>query len=65
MLQTLNENQLYAKFRKCEFFKDKIRYLGHIISEQGLAVDPEKIKAIRECPVPTDVSTVISFMVIS
>ena len=62
MLQTLKENQLYAKFSKCEFYKDKIQYLGHIISEKGLAVDPEKIKAIKEWPVPTDVSAVRSFM---
>ena len=60
VFQTLKKNQLYAKFSKCEFYKDKIQYLGHIISEQGLAVDPEKIKAIREWPVPTDVSTVRS-----
>ena len=62
VLQTLKENQLYAKFSKCEFYKDKIQYLGHIISEQGLAVDPDKIKAIKEWPVPTDVSAVRSFM---
>ena len=36
--------------------------MGHIISEQGLAVDPEKIQAIKEWPVPTDVSAVRSFM---
>ena len=47
VLQTLKENQLYAKFSKCEFYKDKIQYLGNIISEQGLAVDLEKIKAIK------------------
>ena len=61
-METLKENQLYAKFNKCEFYKDKIQYLGRIISEQGLAVDPEKIKAIKEWPVPTDVSAVRSFM---
>ena len=47
VLQTLKENQLYAKFSKCEFYKDKIQYLGHIIFEQGLAIDPKKIKAIK------------------
>ena len=61
-MQTLKENQLYAKFSKCEFYNDKIQYLGNIISEQGLAVDPEKIKAIKEWLVTTDVSTVRSFM---
>ena len=62
MLQTLKENQLYAKFSKCEFYKDKIQYLGHIISEKGLAIDPEKIKAIIEWSMPTDVLAIISFM---
>ena len=62
VLQTLKENQLYAKFSKCEFYKDKIQYLGHIISEQGLAIDPQNIKAIREWSVPNDVSAVRSFM---
>ena len=62
VLQTLKENQLYDKFSKCEFYKDKIQYLGHIISEQGLAVDSEKIKTIKEWPVPADVSAVRSFM---
>ena len=62
VLRTLKENQLYAKFSKCEFYKDKIQYLGHIISKQGLDVDPETIKATREWPVPTDVSVVRSFM---
>ena len=46
VLQTLKENQLYAKFRKCEICKDKIQYLGHIILEQRLLVDPEKINSI-------------------
>lgn len=58
----MKENQLYAKFSKCEFYKDKIKYLGHIIFEQGLVVDPEKIKAIKEWLVPTNVSVVRSFM---
>ena len=62
MLQNLKENHLYEKFSKCEFYKDKIQYLGHIILEQGLVVDPEKIKSIREWSVPTDVSSVRSFM---
>ena len=32
---------MYAKFSKCEFFKDKIQYLGHVISKEGISIDPD------------------------
>ena len=44
VLQELREHQLYAKFNKCDFFKDKIQYLGHVITKEGISVDPKKIK---------------------
>eukprot|EP00253_Pinus_taeda_P006262 PITA_06262 len=62
VLQTLREHQLYAKFSKCDFFKSEIQYLGHVITKDGIVVDPEKIKAIMEWPVPKDVADVRSFM---
>eukprot|EP00253_Pinus_taeda_P011652 PITA_11652 len=62
VLQTLREHQLYAKFSKCDFFKEEIQYLGHVITKEGIAVDPEKIKAIMDWPVPKDVTDVRSFM---
>eukprot|EP00253_Pinus_taeda_P002305 PITA_02305 len=62
VLQTLREHQLYAKFSKCDFFKEEIQYLGHVITKDGIAVDPEKIKAIMEWPVPKDVADIRSFM---
>eukprot|EP00253_Pinus_taeda_P026609 PITA_26609 len=62
VLQTLREHQLYAKFSKCDFLKVEIQYLGHIITKDGIAVDPKKIKAIMEWPVPKDVADVRSFM---
>ena len=40
VLQTLWEHQLYAKFEKCEFLKNEIQYLGDVISENEIAVDP-------------------------
>ena len=51
-----------AKFSKCEFYKDKIQYLGHMISKEGISVDLDKIKAIIDCNVPKDVTDVRSFM---
>jgi hypothetical protein len=40
VLQVLREHQMYAKFSKCDFFQKEIQYLGHIISAEGVAVDP-------------------------
>jgi hypothetical protein len=58
----LIENQLYAKFSKCDFFKREIQYMGHVISVEGFAVDPAKIKAIMDWPAPRNVKKVRSFM---
>jgi hypothetical protein len=62
VLQVMREHQLYANLSKCYFYQKKIHYLGHIISEQGIAVDPEKFEAIREWPTPRYVSDVRYFM---
>jgi hypothetical protein len=55
MLQTLQEHHIYAKFIKYNFYQENIQYLGHIISEDGMAVNPKKIKAIVEFPKATNV----------
>jgi hypothetical protein len=52
VLQVLRENQLYAKLRKCSFDQKKIHYLGHIILEDGIAMDLENIEAIKEWSAP-------------
>jgi hypothetical protein len=62
VLQVIREHQLYAKFSKCEFFQKQVLYLGHVISEDGVAVDPKKIRSIMEWPTPKDVSDIRSFM---
>ena len=53
---------MYAKLSRCDFYKDRIQYLGHIISEEGISVDPEKIEAIMNWPTPINVIDVRSFM---
>lgn len=50
--QRLREHKLYGKLSKCTFFQKKIHYLGHIIFEDEVFVDLEKIKAIIAWPVP-------------
>jgi hypothetical protein len=58
----LREHQLYAKLSKCSFYQEWIHYLGHIISKDGIAVDLEKIEAIREWSVTRNIIEVRSFM---
>lgn len=62
VLQTLRENQLFTKFSKCDFFKDQIQYLGHVIPFDDIDFDPEKIKTIMNWLVPTNVADIHSFM---
>jgi hypothetical protein len=62
VLQKLRDNQLYAKFSKCEFWIDKVPFIGHIISNGGIAVDPAKVKEIMEWSVPTTVTEIRSFL---
>jgi hypothetical protein len=62
VLQVLREHKLYAKLSKCIFYQKKIHYLGHIISTDGIEVDPEKIEAIRGWSTPKNVTEVRSFM---
>ena len=61
-LQLLREHQLYAKLSKCDFYRDRIQYLGHIISKEGISVDPENIEAIMNCLTPRNVTDVRYFM---
>jgi hypothetical protein len=60
--QVLREHHLYAKFSKCDFFQKQVHYLGHVISKEGVADDPSKIKSIMYWPNPKDVSDIKSFM---
>ncbi|MBE2321103.1 RNA-directed DNA polymerase [Solirubrobacter sp. CPCC 204708] len=46
VLQFLRDHQLYAKKEKCEFWLKEVKFLGHVIFEQGIAVDPSKVEAV-------------------
>ena len=48
VLQVLREKELYAKFSKCEFWLREVTFLGHVVSAEGIKVDPRKIEAILE-----------------
>ena len=62
VLQILRERQLYTKFSKCQFWLDKVAFLCHVISAEGISVDPQKIEAIVNWKPPTNVSEVRSFL---
>nr|GFD49384.1 putative reverse transcriptase domain-containing protein [Tanacetum cinerariifolium] len=47
ILKLLKEEELYAKFSKCEFWLSKVKFLGHVIDSKGIHVDPAKIKATK------------------
>ena len=62
VLQRLREHQLYAKFSKCEFWIDEVPFLGHVISQGGIAVDPSKVKDVLKWETPQTVKEVRSFL---
>jgi hypothetical protein len=62
VLQKLRENQLYAKLSKCEFWLKEVLFLGHIISEGGILVDPSKVKDVLSWNTPQNVSDIQSFL---
>ena len=62
VLQTLRDHQLFAKFSKCEFWLRSVAFLGHIISGDGIKVDPQKIDAVRNWPRPVSPSDIRSFL---
>jgi len=62
VLQTLKQEQLHAKQSKCDFWLDRIAFLGHMISEEGISVDPSKIQAVKDWPIPRTVTEIKSFI---
>ena len=64
-LKLLRKHKLYARFRNDDFYEDRIHYLGHIISDKGIFVDPEKIEAIMSWSAPRKLKDVISFVVLA
>jgi hypothetical protein len=62
VLQLLAQDQWQVKFFKCSFAQRQIDYLGHVISEQGVATDPRKFAGIEEWPTPTTVKELRSFL---
>ena len=62
VLEKLREHQLYAKFSKCEFWLKEVGFLGHVISGEGIAVDPTKVVTVTNWESPTSVGEIRSFL---
>ncbi|GJX00838.1 putative reverse transcriptase domain-containing protein [Tanacetum coccineum] len=62
VLELLRKEKLYAKFSKCEFWLQEVHFLGHVVNQSGIHVDPSKIEAVKNCKAPTTPSEVRSFL---
>jgi hypothetical protein len=62
VLQRLRDHQLYAKFSKCEFWIKEVPFLGHVVSPEGITVDPDKVREVLEWKPPAMMSEVQSFL---
>lgn len=62
VLEVLAKNQFYAKMSKCMFACLEVEYFGHIISKEGVKIDPKKILAAQEWPIPKDVKALRGFL---
>jgi hypothetical protein len=62
VLQRLRDHQLYAKFTKCEFWLSEVQFLGHVVSLEGISVDPGKVREVLDWKPPRTVHQVCSFL---
>ena len=62
VLNTLRQHQLYANLEKCSFGMTRVQYIGYIVDEHGVHVDPTNIKAIWDRPNPTKLIEIWSFL---
>jgi hypothetical protein len=62
VLQRLREDRLYAKLSKCDFWLKEIKFLGHIISQAGIVVNPDKVQEVMNWKPPTTVRQIRSFL---
>ena len=61
-LKLLREHEVYCKLSKCHFFQKEVEYLGHIISEEGIKVNPKKVSAVLDWESPKNVKQIQSFL---
>jgi hypothetical protein len=62
VLQRLRDHKLFAKFSKCEFWLNNVKFLGHTISKDGISVDPSKVQEVMDWKPPKSVHQIRSFL---
>ena len=62
ILEVLRQHKLYAKVEKCEFHKDQMTFVGYLVSQEGIGMDPAKVSAVLDWPTPTTVKEVQSYL---
>jgi hypothetical protein len=62
ILTRLREHKLYAKFSKCEFWLDRVKFLGHVMTPEGVSVDPSKVEDVLSWKSPTSVLQIRQFL---
>ena len=62
MLELLRAHKLYAKFGKCKFWLKEVKFLGHVVSEEGVTVDSSKIEAVQDWEQPKNAFEIHSFL---
>ena len=62
VLGILKEKKLYAKLSKCKYWMEEVKFLGYVVSQRGIAVDPSKIKAMMNWERLTSITEIRSFL---
>jgi hypothetical protein len=62
VLKRLKQSGLTLSSKKCHLFQKEVQYLGHVVSDKGVAVDQHKVKAVQEWPVPNNLHELRSFL---
>jgi len=62
VLEILRRERLFAKFSKCDFWLEQVAFLGHVVSKDGIKVDPGKVEVVLNWKAPTNVSEIRSFV---
>jgi hypothetical protein len=62
VLQQLHNHQLYAKFSKCKFWLSEVQFMGHVLSSEGISVDPDKVREVLDWKPPRTMHQVHSFL---